>query len=80
MSESEQAKFLALVVEEGCLGTKAFYMGSYAKDNSAFWSVGCGNGKAYEVQIAADSAGSTKVLECSVLKAIAHVNCFEKFN
>ena len=45
-------------------------------DHSAFWSVGCANGKSYEVEIRADAAGSTKVLDCSVLRAIAKTDCF----
>jgi hypothetical protein len=79
MSEPQQAKFLGMVVEEGCVGARAFYMGTYSKDNSAFWSVGCTNGRKYAVQIFSDSVGSTKVLECEMLKMVAHVSCFQKF-
>jgi hypothetical protein len=47
--------------------------------HSAFWSVVCGDGSSYAVQIEADSVGSTRVLECSVLKAVAGSSCFTKF-
>ena len=33
----------------------------------------------YGVTIMNDSAGSTKVLDCRVLKAVANVDCFKKF-
>jgi hypothetical protein len=68
-----------MVVEEGCIGTRAFNMGINSKNNSAFWSVGCTNGREFAVEIFSDSVGSTKVLECPMLKIVAHVNCFEKF-
>lgn len=48
-------------------------------DHEAFWSVGCTNGASYEVGISADAAGSTKVLDCSVLRAIAKTDCFVRF-
>jgi len=63
---------------EGCIGNRAFYMG-ISKDRSAFWSVGCTDGSSYEVEIAADSVGTTTILECSILRAVAKVNCFEEF-
>lgn len=47
--------------------------------HSAFWSVGCTNGASYEVEISVDDAGSTKVVDCSVLKAVAHSDCFVRF-
>jgi hypothetical protein len=76
--KSEQALMLGKAAGEGCVGNRAFYMG-IAKDRSAFWSVGCTDGSSYEVEIAADSVGTTNILECSVLRAVAKVNCFEKF-
>ena len=78
LPKSEQALMLAKVTGEDCVGNRAFYMG-ISKERSAFWSVGCTNGNSYEVQIDADSVGSTTILECSVLKAVAKVDCFKKF-
>jgi hypothetical protein len=74
---------LGKVVGEGCVGTSAFFMGVGDKGlgrDKAFWSVRCRNGKTFLVQINPDSAGSTGVLECSVLKAIAGTECFKRLN
>jgi hypothetical protein len=75
--------FLARVVESSgdrCTGTKAFFMGLNPKDNEAYWSVGCTNGKSYEVAIKADATGHTSVVDCAVMKAMADVNCFVKLD
>ena len=77
LTEREQAFFLGTVVNEGCVGNRAFYRGIWPKDRSAYWSVGCTNGASYGVKLAADAVGSTKIVECSVLKAVG-INCFEK--
>jgi len=78
LTVDEQASFLGKIINEGCIGSRAFYAGM-GDDRSAFWSVGCTNGKSYQIQINPDARGSTKVLECSVLKAVANTNCFERF-
>lgn len=80
LPEHQQAEFLGMAAQEGCVGARAFYMGMYSKDDSAFWSVGCTDGRNYAIKISSDASGSTKVLECSMLKLVANVNCFEKFN
>lgn len=77
---SEQASALGDVVKAGCVGNRAFYMGMSRKDHSAYWSVGCTNGKSYEVEIHADQAGSTRVLDCAILKLVAKVSCFVRFS
>lgn len=78
LSAAGQALILGQAVDEGCVGDSAFYMGMYQQE--AMWSVGCTNGKSYEVKLAADAVGTTEVLDCSVLKAVAHVNCFVKLS
>ena len=78
LPKSEQALMLGKAAGEGCIGNRAFYMG-ISKDRTASWSVGCTNGNSYAVQIDADSVGTTSILECSILRAVAKVNCFEKF-
>jgi hypothetical protein len=79
LSESDQAFFLGTVVNDGCRGTVPFYMGVQSSTRAAFWSVRCSNGSSYGVEIEADSQGSTRILSCSVLKAVAGVDCFKKF-
>ncbi|MGC1602305.1 MAG: hypothetical protein WA757_18850 [Candidatus Acidiferrales bacterium] len=78
LPKGEQASMLGKVTGEDCVGNRAFYLG-ISKERNAFWSVGCMNGNSYEVEIDADSVGSTTILECSMLKAVAHVDCFKKF-
>jgi hypothetical protein len=77
-SSSEQASFLGLAVGEGCRGVKAFYMGSSKRDE-AFWSVKCSDSRKYAVMISPDSTGSTRVMECSLLKAVNAGECFKRF-
>jgi len=72
----EQASLLGQIAGDGCVGTRAFYMGQ-DKEHGAYWSVGCTNGLGYQVEIDPDAAGHTRVVDCSILKAI-RVNCFEK--
>jgi hypothetical protein len=78
LPKSEQALMLGRAAGEGCVGNRAFYMG-ISKDRTASWSVSCTDGNSYAVQIDADSVGTTSILDCSILKAVAKVNCFEKF-
>ena len=78
LTKSDQALMLGKVTGEDCVGKRAFYMG-ISKERGAFWSVGCTNGNSYEVEIDADSVGSTTVLGCSVLRAVSKVDCFKKF-
>jgi predicted nucleic acid-binding Zn ribbon protein len=78
MSEGEQATYLGAVVEDNCVGERAFYMGLNRIDQNGYWSVGCTNGNKYMVAIAPDSVGSTKILDCSMLKLVAKMNCFHK--
>jgi len=81
LSAAAQAVVLAEAVRstgDQCDGQRAFFMGLSPGDNEALWSIQCSGGKAYEVSLAADSVGSSKVLDCETLRTLANVNCFEK--
>ncbi len=82
MSDEERnvtlAKFLKGSNEQCDVVVKNFYQGS-TKEGNAFWNVACRDKKSYVIMIYNDSVGSTKILECSVLKVIAGVECFTKF-
>jgi hypothetical protein len=78
MSDSAKALFLGKVAGEGCVGTEPFFMGMN-KERGAFWSVRCANGSSYQVRINPDSVGSTDVISCSLLKSVANVKCFVRF-
>jgi hypothetical protein len=72
----QQAFLLGKIVQEGCVGNRVFYQGM-DKERDAFWSVGCKNGRSYQVELRPDSTGSGKILECSFLKRVG-LNCFVK--
>lgn len=82
LSPDKQAYALGHIVEtsdQHCSNaSRAFYQGSDKKGNT-FWSVQCAGNLKYSVMIYNDAKGSTKVLDCGALKAIAKVGCFEKF-
>ena len=62
---------------ENCVVKENFFQGM-TKDDQAIWNVRCTNGKAFMME--PDATGSTKILECSVLKFISGVECFKKFD
>lgn len=82
MSEAKRNATFATFMQrsgEPC-GTVArtFFMG-FDSRRDAHWSVACSNKKAFAVMIKNDSAGSTRILDCKVLKAVAKMDCFKKF-
>ena len=58
--------------------SRTFYQGS-DKQGTAMWNAQCNTGRAYVVSFKNDARGTTKVLDCAVLKTVAGVNCFTKF-
>jgi hypothetical protein len=82
LSSSKQKTELQKTIASGGIAcssvTKTMYQGQDKKGN-AFWSAACSNGKSYVVMIYNDAEGSTKALDCGVLKALAGTSCFTKF-
>lgn len=79
LSPTDRAATLAaLVKEDNCSGTRAFYMGLWKKTGSAFWSVKCTDGSAYLIEIKNDDAGSTNVLDCSIVERDSSDRCFQR--
>jgi hypothetical protein len=76
---SAQAYGLGVIVNEGCIGQSAFFMGQDQQTKEAYWSVRCANGKSYEVRIEPNSTGSTDVVDCELLKAFK-TSCFVKLD
>lgn len=62
-----------------CVVVETFYQGSEPKTGDAFWNVRCSNKEAFAVSVANDAEGSTSVLGCGTLKAVAKVECFKRF-
>lgn len=57
---------------------RTFYQGS-DKSGNAFWNASCRGGKSFLIQVNNDRQGSTRILECKVLKAVNGGTCFTKF-
>ena len=82
MSEEQRQKYFAFYLtrsDENCpTVSKAFYQGS-DKKGAAFWNIQCTPGKSYAVQMKNDAVGSSRILDCQVLKAVNGGTCFTKF-
>ncbi len=79
LSERERNEKLRDVVQdEGCRVTRSFFRG-LDKAANAFWNVACSNRKTFSIMIRNDSQGSTRILECDVIKAMGGPECFQKF-
>jgi len=63
---------------EPCEAASNFFQGLDAEGN-AYWDVTCKNRKSYAIMIYNNPSGSTKILECGVLKLVTGVGCFTKF-
>ena len=78
---SERASILANILHKsgkGCgKATKTFLQG-YDKEDAAYWNVSCNNGQSYNVKVPANPSAKTRIMECSIMKAIG-VECFKKF-
>jgi hypothetical protein len=80
LSPNEQTQKLGALLnasETPCSATVSFFRG-FDEDGAAYWSVACSNGESYQIQIANDSVGSSRILECSVLMLTGN-DCFKKF-
>lgn len=60
--------------------TRTFYQGLVPKTSDAIWNVGCSRGQSYSITIKNDADGSTQVLDCRMLKLVAHLDCFVKYD
>lgn len=82
MNESSRQKAMSGLLSasgEKCpVSSRTFYQGSDNRGN-AFWNVACSGGHAFVVQVMNDSKGSTKILDCAILKAMNAGTCFTKF-
>ncbi len=56
---------------------RTFIAGTDGRTNTTFVSVGCSDGHSYQVS-GTPEAGSTRVLGCSMLYAVAKLRCFER--
>ena len=80
LSESERNKRLTellVQVPDRCVVVRNFFRGLDPK-GAAMWSAGCENRKAYAIMILDDPKGSTRILDCKVMRERANVDCFSK--
>ena len=81
LSDSQRnAMFTKLLNASGetCQVTKNFYQGS-TKDGAAFWNVACKGKDGFTIAVYNDATGSTKILECRIMKLVGATPCFKKF-
>jgi hypothetical protein len=74
----QRAMVLQIVLTEPCgQVTRTYFQGLHMPDRRAFWNVACSNGHSLAVIVTADEKGSTRTLDCSELRSVAQVDCFE---
>ena len=77
-SEGERNAFFTMFMRknnEKCdVVVRNFFQG-FSDDKTAFWSVKCKNKLAYSIGIDNDKAGSSKIMDCAILK-LAKLDCF----
>ena len=54
-----------------------FYQGNFKRE--AFWNVECQNKNSFVISVSADKNGSSKIMNCNLLKTINGGECFKKF-
>jgi hypothetical protein len=81
VSESARAKRFTEIVhsaDKSCgQVTRTFHQGM--TNGTAMWNVACSNGRSYSVSVDDDAGGSTKVLDCRILKTVAKTDCFVRY-
>lgn len=81
-TSSERASILANLLHQsgkGCGKANKTFLQGYDKDNAAYWNVSCNNGQSYNIQVPESPSAKTRIMECSIMKAIG-IECFTKFS
>lgn len=82
MSEEQRRSVLAaFLIKSGeqCTSvSKTFFQGS-DKEGNAVWNAACAGGASFVVQVNNNATGSTRILNCKVLKPVSGGTCFTKF-
>jgi hypothetical protein len=76
--EAMLTTFMRSSGEKCALVTRTFFQGFDSRRN-AYWNVRCSDGGAFVIQINSDAQGSTRILECSMMKLVGGGQCFKKF-
>lgn len=81
MREDVRREFLSEFLQssgEACKVTRTFRQGE-TSNGDVFWNVGCRDGSPLVILMHNNASGTTRILECSVIRAVAGTNCFEPF-
>lgn len=82
MSEPARQAFMVKYLNsngETCPRVDRTFLQGVNANGDAFWNISCRPGKSYLLMIENNARGSTKVIDCAVLKAIKGGICFVKF-
>jgi hypothetical protein len=82
MSTSERADSLANILQQSgrdCSSVFRVFLQGYDSADAAFWNVSCSNGQSYNILVSANPEANTIIVDCSNMKAIAGIECFNKF-
>lgn len=67
----ERNELFTKINNDGCRVSDHEFLGLDRERKTSFWRLDCDDQKAYMLTIRADDGGSTRTLECSVLKAVS---------
>ncbi|MEZ5543002.1 MAG: hypothetical protein R3F42_13315 [Pseudomonadota bacterium] len=82
MPAPERANALAGVLRQSgrdCSNVFRIFLQGHDSGDVAFWNVTCSNGKSYNILVNPDPDAQTAIIDCSDMRAIAGIDCFEQF-
>jgi len=76
--EARAETFTRMSKEECPRGVVQTFFAGMGSDKTAFWNFRCSGGKEYQVSVNPDATGSTQIVDCDVLRAVAKIECFKR--
>ena len=81
-SEAGRLRFFANVLNtsgDSCPSASRTFFQGKDKTGAVYWNIQCSNGKAYQMQIANNATGSSRSLDCELIKKMNAGICFKPF-
>jgi len=77
---NEALTVLLIQSKEDCDAVMRNFFQGFEPDGGAFWNVACGNGRSYIILIENDARGSTRIMDCALIKSLTkgRNECFKK--
>jgi predicted nucleic acid-binding Zn ribbon protein len=75
--EAREAAFERVLLGKPCGAVVSTYYQGVNATADAFWSVGCGTGRKYQVTVKNDAGGSLTIQDCDTVKESGSVECFQ---